>query len=162
MGTLDGQAGPCLQVDGDAAHRFPLDRAVVHVGRDPASEVVLADPAASWRHARVVRRGPDLVVEDLGSLNGTWLNGRRLGGPEALRPGDRLRIGTTTFLLVPEVPPAGPGAPPRVQVEEARRARDVGAIVATPYFQQLRRAAARRRDTGPPPAEGSGPRPAGG
>jgi hypothetical protein len=153
---LEAHGAAELEAEGGAAQHYPLAAGAVQLGRDPGSDIVLADPAASWRHARVVRRGADFIIEDLGSLNGTWLNGRRLGGPEPLRQGDRLRIGMTEFRVVPPAPPAAadnrppralprpPGAP-RVQVEERRRARDVGSIVATPYFQALQRAAARRR-----------------
>lgn len=60
-------------------------------------EIVLEDPFASSQHARVVREGPVLVLEDLGSTNGTFLNGEPVHGPQPLHPGDVIRIGDSEF-----------------------------------------------------------------
>jgi hypothetical protein len=60
-------------------------------------EIQLEDPFASSRHARVSRQGYVLVLEDLGSTNGTYLNGEPLSGPAPLHPGDRIRIGDSEF-----------------------------------------------------------------
>jgi predicted component of type VI protein secretion system len=95
------------------------------VGRR-AADLVVDDPQVSRRHARVDPAGGDLVVEDLGSLNGTWVNGARIDGPVRLAAGDRVRIGDSTF-EVESVPaagaPAGAEAPPApVAATEAARA----------------------------------------
>ena len=60
-------------------------------------EIHLEDPFASTRHARLVRQGAIVVIEDLGSTNGTYLNEDLLDGPRPLHPGDRIRIGDSTF-----------------------------------------------------------------
>jgi pSer/pThr/pTyr-binding forkhead associated (FHA) protein len=60
-------------------------------------EIQLEDPFASSRHAHLVRQGSLLVIEDLGSTNGTYLNDELLRGPRPLHPGDRVRIGDSTF-----------------------------------------------------------------
>ena len=60
-------------------------------------EIHLEDPFASTRHARLVRQGAIVVIEDLGSTNGTYLNEELLEGPRPLHPGDRIRIGDSTF-----------------------------------------------------------------
>ena len=60
-------------------------------------EIRLDDPFASSRHARISREGHVLVIEDLGSTNGTYLNEELLDGPRPLHPGDRLRIGDSEF-----------------------------------------------------------------
>jgi hypothetical protein len=60
-------------------------------------EIQLEDPFASARHARITRQGHVLVIEDLGSTNGTYLNGEPLSGPQPLHPGDRIRIGDSEF-----------------------------------------------------------------
>ena len=60
-------------------------------------EIQLEDPFASSRHARLTRQGAILVIEDLGSTNGTYLNDELLRGPRPLHAGDRLRIGDSTF-----------------------------------------------------------------
>jgi hypothetical protein len=61
-------------------------------------EIHLEDPFASTRHARLVRQGAVVVIEDLGSTNGTYLNEELLDGPRPLHPGDRIRIGDSTFI----------------------------------------------------------------
>jgi diguanylate cyclase (GGDEF)-like protein len=75
-----------------------LDRTVV-VGRDPDIELPLADGGISRRHARIFRdeaRGC-YMVEDLGSTNGTRLNGGRLGKPHSLAEGDKVILGSTVL-----------------------------------------------------------------
>jgi predicted component of type VI protein secretion system len=60
-------------------------------------EIHLEDPFASTHHARLSRQGGAMVLEDLGSTNGTYLNEELLDGPRPLHPGDRIRIGDSTF-----------------------------------------------------------------
>ena len=82
-GTQQGQAA---QVSGD---RFLI-------GRGSDCELTVADSEASRRHA-LLRPQPDgsVVLEDLGSTNGTYVNGQRITGPVTLRGGERVRIGDT-------------------------------------------------------------------
>lgn len=67
------------------------------LGRDNPAEVIVDDVFASARHARITPRGPYNVLEDLGSTNGTYLNGSRIEGPQRLSPGDKITIGDTEF-----------------------------------------------------------------
>lgn len=60
-------------------------------------EIRLEDPFASARHARISREGHVLLIEDLGSTNGTYLNEEPLTGPQPLYDGDRIRIGASEF-----------------------------------------------------------------
>jgi pSer/pThr/pTyr-binding forkhead associated (FHA) protein len=60
-------------------------------------EIRLDDPFASSQHARISRQGHTLVLEDLGSTNGTYLNEEALTGPQPLHPGDLIRIGDSEF-----------------------------------------------------------------
>jgi hypothetical protein len=60
-------------------------------------EIRLEDPFASSRHARISREGFVLVIEDLGSTNGTYLNEEPLSGPAPFHDGDRIRIGDSEF-----------------------------------------------------------------
>jgi len=62
-------------------------------------EIVLEDAFASSRHARIERQGGAVVLEDLGSTNGTYLNDEVLSGPQPLHPGDRIRIGDSVFVF---------------------------------------------------------------
>jgi FHA domain len=75
---------------------YDLDGDIV-LGRGDQAEVRLEDPFASSRHARVYRQGAILVIEDLRSTNGTYLNEELLETPRPLHPGDRVRIGDSEF-----------------------------------------------------------------
>jgi pSer/pThr/pTyr-binding forkhead associated (FHA) protein len=70
------------------------------MGRGDQAEIRLEDPFASSRHAKLSRQGGIVVVEDLGSTNGTYLNEELLAGPQPLHPGDRVRIGDSEFTYV--------------------------------------------------------------
>lgn len=67
------------------------------LGRGERAEIRLDDPFASSQHARLIRQGGVVILEDLGSTNGTYLNEELLGGPTPLHPGDRVRIGDSEF-----------------------------------------------------------------
>ena len=67
------------------------------LGRGDRADIHLEDSFASSNHARLVPHGDVMVVEDLGSTNGTYLNGEPLSGPHPLHPGDRIRIGDSEF-----------------------------------------------------------------
>jgi hypothetical protein len=67
------------------------------MGRGDDADIRLQDPFASSRHARLLRQGAIVVIEDLGSTNGTYLNEELLQGPQPLHPGDRIRIGDSEF-----------------------------------------------------------------
>jgi|SRR5947209_2098823 len=67
------------------------------LGRGDAADIRLEDPFASSRHARLVVQGGIVVLEDLGSTNGTYLNDELVHGPQPLHPGDRVRIGDSEF-----------------------------------------------------------------
>lgn len=67
------------------------------IGRGSTVEIQIEDPYASGKHARLVRQGGVVIVEDLGSTNGTFLNEEPLLGAQPLQLGDRIRIGDTEF-----------------------------------------------------------------
>ena len=79
---------------------FQLTEAEATVGRAPGCAVLLDDPTVSSLHARLTQVGDKVVLDDLGSRNGTLLNGRRLKAPTAISPGDRLGIGPNVELEV--------------------------------------------------------------
>jgi pSer/pThr/pTyr-binding forkhead associated (FHA) protein len=81
--------------------RFSLADETTSLGRSSANEIVLtSDDFASGRHARLSRHGGLLYVEDTGSTNGTFVNGRKIVGATQLRSGDTVRVGSTTFRYV--------------------------------------------------------------
>jgi hypothetical protein len=76
----------------DSGHIYRLTGPALRVGRSPDNELILRDPATSGHHARVERRGNQFYVVDLGSTNGTMVNGETIQERE-LRHGDRIMIG---------------------------------------------------------------------
>jgi hypothetical protein len=96
---LDGEFEPRLLVENAAGHESGTAYDLVDgatLGRGDV-EIRLDDPFASSRHARISREGHVVVIEDLGSTNGTYLNEQPLNGPQPLHPGDRIRIGDSEF-----------------------------------------------------------------
>jgi pSer/pThr/pTyr-binding forkhead associated (FHA) protein len=82
----------------DAGRQTPLEGSI-EIGREGSTGLALDDEQASRRHAQVTAQGDTATVEDLGSTNGTYLNGQPIEGQRTLRPGDRLRVGLTVFEL---------------------------------------------------------------
>lgn len=90
------------------ARRFPLQTEQATVGRSAGNDLVLADPEISRRHIRVVRRADGFAVEDIGSTNGTFVNGQRISHLTLLQDGDTIDLGDTVrlrFLAQSAAPP---------------------------------------------------------
>jgi pSer/pThr/pTyr-binding forkhead associated (FHA) protein len=79
--------------------RVDLSGSAVTIGREDGNDLVLDDTQASRRHARVAPADGGWTVEDLGSTNGTYLNGGRLSGTRRLTASDEIRIGRTVITL---------------------------------------------------------------
>ncbi|HEX7312229.1 MAG TPA: FHA domain-containing protein [Gaiellaceae bacterium] len=91
-----GIKGPALVVrsgGGRAGETFLLDKERTTIGRSPDCDIFLDDVTVSRRHAVVAHNGDHLEIEDLGSLNGTFLNRKRIESPAPLADGDELQIG---------------------------------------------------------------------
>jgi DNA-binding response OmpR family regulator len=80
-----------------AGRRFPLAGPVTTLGRSRNGDVFILDRRASRRHAEVRWDGETSTLRDLGSANGTFLNGRRITTPQVLRDGDEIGIASATF-----------------------------------------------------------------
>jgi hypothetical protein len=97
----DGAGGlPKLRVRSAAGLRagsaYDLSQGAL-LGRGESADIRLQDTFASSHHARLVPQGDVIVLEDLGSTNGTYLNGEPLRGPQPLHVGDSIRIGDSEF-----------------------------------------------------------------
>jgi hypothetical protein len=108
LGSADiAHRAPKLVVERAPGHDpgmiYDLDGDIV-LGRGERAEIRLEDPFASSRHARVYEQGNIMVIEDLHSTNGTYLNEELLETPRPLHPGDRVRIGDSEFAF--EVDPS--------------------------------------------------------
>ena len=86
-----------------------IDQATV-IGRVAPGGLQLADPEVSRNHAEVSPEGDALSIRDLGSANGTFVNGARISAPTRLKSGDSIRVGNTQFQVRPRVEGAVPAA----------------------------------------------------
>lgn len=83
---------------GRSSRRVPVSGAPIHIGRGAECELVLRDSKVSRRHARLVARDGLLVLTDLGSTNGTMVNGHRVS-EVVLGSGDRIELGESTLVI---------------------------------------------------------------
>ena len=100
VGDGHGDAPALLRVEAGTGLRagsaFDVSGGAI-LGRSDEADIILRDSFASGRHARLDPQGEVMVLEDLGSTNGTYLNEELLRGPQPLHPGDRIRIGDSQF-----------------------------------------------------------------
>ncbi len=97
-----GVEGPALVVrsgGGRAGEQFPLERTQTTIGRTPDCDIFLDDVTVSRRHAIVARGAGGFTIEDLGSLNGTFLNRHRIEKAD-LENGDELQIGKYRLIFL--------------------------------------------------------------
>jgi len=118
--------------------RFPLESDRTTVGKAPENDVALADdPTASHLHAMLERFPAGWCVTDLGSSNGTWVNGERIWSSRRLRHGDEIRIGQTRLIFRDPLSAAGAqteaeDAPPTLTTRE----RDVLVALCRPLLDR--------------------------
>ena len=100
LSDLEPGTGMLVVVRGpNAGSRFLLDRDATTIGRHPDSDIFLDDVTVSRRHAEVLREEGGVRVRDLGSLNGSYVNGDRVD-ERALATGDEVQIGRFKLLFV--------------------------------------------------------------
>ncbi|HXD11198.1 MAG TPA: FHA domain-containing protein [Anaerolineales bacterium] len=121
---------------------FILEGDQLTIGRDAANEIVINDAEISRRHARLTFQGGKYVLEDLGSTNGTFVNGQRLAGPRVLKAGEVVSFGEQIVLVF-----------------EASTI-DSGATMVSPRAAAAVPSAPRPSTPPPPPAEYAGSVPA--
>src|SRR5512135_925437 len=86
---------------------FELDADSYTIGREAGNEIVIEDAQVSRRHATLTRQGTTYVLEDIGSTNGTYVNGKRVTAPVLLSNGDTIGLADTVVLAVQAPPAAG-------------------------------------------------------
>lgn len=117
--TLTTSRGP------GAGREFGIGAAPVTIGRHEQCDLQVENTWMSRRHARIAWSGTEYVVEDLGSTNGTFVNGERISGPRALRSGDLLQLGDEVQLAF------------RVRAPAARHEEPVRAVAGQPRAEPL-------------------------
>jgi predicted component of type VI protein secretion system len=124
-----------LHVDGELRGQIVLDGEGLVLGRGPACDVQLDDATTSTDHLELTRHGGAVIATDLGSRNGTLLNGRPLDRATRLRHGDTLELGRTRLQLV--LPPVAgvagtePAAAGGAKLSDQER--DVAAALVAPF-----------------------------
>jgi predicted component of type VI protein secretion system len=131
--------GPQIEViSGVRSWRLPLESDRTTVGKAPENDVSLAeDPMASHLHAIFERFAAGWCVTDLGSSNGTWVNGERIWATRRLRHGDEVRIGQTRLIFrdalgAGAVPTEAADGPPALTTRE----RDVLVALCRPLLDR--------------------------
>jgi predicted component of type VI protein secretion system len=122
---------------------FDLPRGTVSMGRDPGNQVVINDPQISRQHARITPQGGLMILEDLGSTNGTTVNGLRITGPHTLAHGDEIGLGDNVTLIFYGWPVG-----------------DAGETVVAPRVTYVEPSPAPTYEPAPPPAYEAAPYPA--
>jgi hypothetical protein len=105
---------------------YDLNKDIITVGRDITNDIVINDPEVSRHHMRFTRGAGGFTLEDLGSTNGTFINGQRLTGAKPLNNGDMIGLGETVTLGYEMVGPA----------RSAPGVSDQAAAPASPYARQ--------------------------
>jgi serine phosphatase RsbU (regulator of sigma subunit) len=100
----------------EPGRQFAIDQPTALIGRQPDAAVYLESLAVSRQHAQIVRENGECFVEDLGSSNGTFVNGQQLKGRVPLTEHDTLQVGPYLMVLRPD-PPVGRDSDPAIRVQ---------------------------------------------
>ena len=85
-----------FEKDNGGVRLFPIGEAI-RIGRHPYNEVSVGDNSMSRFHCWVSKDNTNIIIEDLGSANGTLVNGTTIEEPTILKPGDRVTVGQSDF-----------------------------------------------------------------
>ncbi len=88
-----------VSFNGRPLKKWPLDRPLMNIGRAPDNEIQLDAQVVSRRHAALEKAGPGWQLRDLGTVNGTYLNGARIEGTAPLKEGDTIQIGSFSMVV---------------------------------------------------------------
>lgn len=77
----------------------PLTKNEIYLGRDITNDIVISDPEVSRKHARLTYQSGGYLLEDLGSTNGTFIDGQRITGPHLMNPGEVIMLGDNVSLV---------------------------------------------------------------
>jgi len=137
---------------------YALESAEIFLGRDAQNDIVIAEADISRRHARLRRADGGYVIEDLGSTNGTFVNGQRLTAPHRLRSGEEIRLGPHVVLVYESV--GDPGATVAIAAETVQTAAPAPPPPSPPPPSTSAPPPPRARSAPPPPPTPSAvPRP---
>ena len=112
-------------------HSLVIEKDLIVIGRSRDCDIAILDERVSRRHAEIYFDGDNFLVSDLGSYNGTLLNGERLESTRPLQQGDQLQIGPVTLRFETHTPSEEDSAPP----PESRPTKIVPELGAQPYLE---------------------------
>ena len=131
LATDQPRASLVVRQGAQAGTTYHITSAEALIGRDEETEIAVRDPEVSRKHARISWQSGNYFVEDLGSTNGTFLNGALVTSPQPLRSGDTIGMGQTLLVFQTEAnavtaqapvaqaysvpPPSSPAATPAEQ-----------------------------------------------
>jgi hypothetical protein len=118
---------------------YELNKGIITLGRDITNDIVINDPEVSRHHCRLTQGGGGYTIEDLGSTNGTFVNGQRLSGPRPMTHGDMVGLGETVTLAYEAIVPGLAGDPRQgatMVSTSAPSAPDYGAPAGGAYGQE--------------------------
>jgi pSer/pThr/pTyr-binding forkhead associated (FHA) protein len=147
-----------IQVGPNPGKTFPLNKPEMVIGRDVTADIVISDVEVSRKHAHLIAQQGGYLLEDLGSTNGTVVNGLRLTSPYLLHPGEQIVLGEHVTLVF-ETAQADPEA---TQINLGASApRTPATLVETPAFVPPPVEMAQPEQMPPPPYDFAGQVPAG-
>jgi uncharacterized protein YraI len=88
-----------MQAGSSVGQVYTMMGDLLTIGRAQDNDVMLDDPQVSRYHAHLMRHGDEIIIEDLGSTNGTLVNGRRISGPHVLQPSETIAVGASVFAV---------------------------------------------------------------
>jgi len=112
QGTIQGQS-----------RSWTLKEGTYRLGRGTHNEILVSDPSVSRAHAELVVGADQIMVTDLGSRNGTWINNRQAHSQELIKPGDKLRLGNVDLVLRDEASEAPSSVPSKALLADAEQVR---------------------------------------
>ena len=122
-----------LKTEPNAGRFFPLVKAETVIGREAGDDIIIKDPEISRKHARIFLQGANYFIEDLGSTNGTSVNGMRIQAASPLRAGDVIKLGEKTNLVFEPVSESDTILNPNAQAPATIPAQGEPAIPPAPF-----------------------------
>jgi pSer/pThr/pTyr-binding forkhead associated (FHA) protein len=136
-----------LMLERKTVQVYDLAGPVIRVGRVPEMDIVIDNVSVSRRQAEIQQAADGWIVRDIGSSNGTFVNGERLTGDRPLRAGDEIAIGKYSLFF--ERIPSGVGAPPSTvttrPIATARSGGDATMFLKPDEVEQLQKSVAQKR-----------------
>ncbi|HTO96356.1 MAG TPA: ATPase, T2SS/T4P/T4SS family [Myxococcales bacterium] len=142
-----------LTEKGGPTQRLDFEADEITIGRIDENDICLPKGNISKKHTRIVVKDGRIIVLDLKSTNGTYVNGRKLAGPQVISPADKVYIGDFILNVEPPEPPPAPPARPEVQDGEPEPEEPT----VTPSMPRYSGGEATRRDPQPQPPPRAAP-----